>query len=67
MTVTNQTPDPLAYRISDACHVLGIGKTSLYELMKEGRIKAIKIAGRTLIDAASIRALVADATTRGAP
>jgi excisionase family DNA binding protein len=59
-------PDPLAYRIPDACYVLGIGKTSLYELMKEGRVKAIKIAGRTLIDAASVRALVAAATTRGA-
>lgn len=54
-------PEPLAYRVHDACHVLGIGRTSLYELMNAGKLRAVKIAGRTLIDAASIRALIATA------
>ena len=56
-------PAPLAYRIPDACAVLGLGKTSIYELMKEGKLKAIKVAGRTLIDAESARALIASAAT----
>ena len=55
-------PEPLAYRIPDACHVLGLGKTSVYELMKLGKLKAIKVAGRTLIDANSARELIANAT-----
>ena len=42
-------PMPLAYRIADACHVLGIGRTSLYELVKSGELKLIKVAGRTLV------------------
>ena len=55
--------EPLAYRIPDACHVLGLGKTSIYELMKSGKLRAIKVAGRTLIDAASARELIAAAAS----
>ena len=54
-------PEPLAYRIPDACHVLGLGKTSIYELMKLGKLKAIRVAGRTLIEANSARELIAAA------
>ncbi len=39
----------MAYPINDAAHQLGIGRSSLYELVKSGEVKAIKIAGRTLI------------------
>ncbi len=59
-------PEPLAYRIPDACHVLGLGKTSIYALMGEGKLRAIKVAGRTLIDAESARALIASAPARDA-
>lgn len=48
---------PIAYSMSDACRVLSIGRTSLYRLVKEGRIETRKIGGRTLIPAASLRAL----------
>ncbi|MBF9150899.1 helix-turn-helix domain-containing protein [Novosphingobium sp. 1Y9A] len=44
--------------MSDACRVLSIGRTSLYRLVKEGRIETRKIGTRTLIPAASLRALV---------
>ena len=56
--------NPLAYRVTDACHVMGIGRTSLYELIKKGELKAIRVAGHTLIDAASIRTLIATAPFR---
>ena len=39
----------LAYRVDEACHALGIGRTSFYELVKAGDLKLIKIAGRTLV------------------
>lgn len=48
---------PMAYRIPDACHVLGIGRTSLYELVKAGELKLIKIAGRTLVPHSEIERL----------
>ena len=64
MSATNQTPAPLAYRIPDACAVLGLGRTSVYELVAEGKLRAIKVAGRTLIDAESARALIVGAPVK---
>jgi excisionase family DNA binding protein len=48
----------LAYRIPDACRAVGIGRTSLYRLVSEGKLRLVKIAGRSLVDAASLRDLV---------
>lgn len=49
---------PLAYSVADACKVSSIGKTRLYALIAEGRLEARKIGKRTLITAASLRALI---------
>ena len=46
-----------AYRIDEACYALGIGRTSLYELVKEGNLKLIKVAGRTLVPLSEIERL----------
>lgn len=51
-------PQPLAYSIADACKVISIGKTRLYELIAEGRLDTRKIGSRTLIPAASLHALL---------
>lgn len=51
-------PQPLAYSVADACRVSSIGKTRLYALIKEGRLRTRKIGKRTLIPAASLRALI---------
>ena len=53
---------PLAYRIPDACAVLGLGRTSIYELIAEGKLRAIKVAGRRLVTAESARALIDNAS-----
>jgi excisionase family DNA binding protein len=47
----------LAFRIDEACHALGIGRTSLYELARTGRLKLIKIAGRTPVPLSEIERL----------
>ena len=47
----------MAYRIDEACHSLGIGRTSIYELIKTGKLKVVKIAGRSLIPASEIERL----------
>lgn len=47
----------MAYSVNDACRVLSIGRTSLYELVKAGKIKLIKIAGRTLVPRSEIERL----------
>lgn len=50
--------EPLAYSVAEACRVSSIGKTSLYALIAEGRLEVRKIGKRTLIPAASLRALI---------
>ena len=51
-------PEPMAYRVNDACHALGgIGRTSLYDLIKSGELKIIKIAGRTMVPRSEIERL----------
>jgi len=52
--------DRLAYRvcartIRDFCRVYGIGRTMTYELIGEGRLRAVKAGARTLIDEESAR------------
>ncbi|WP_072389068.1 helix-turn-helix domain-containing protein [Hyphomicrobium sp. CS1BSMeth3] len=46
-----------AYPINDACYALGIKRSLAYELIKRGELKAIKIAGRTLIPRSEIERL----------
>ena len=40
---------PLAYTVADAVRVSGIGRTTLYSLMGQGRLPIVKIGNRTLI------------------
>ena len=56
MNTTN--PETLAYSVADACRVSSLGKTQLYKLIGEGRLETRKIGKRTLIPAASLRALI---------
>lgn len=39
----------VSYSISDAVKVSGIGRTSVYEAIKAGRLQARKLGRRTLI------------------
>jgi hypothetical protein len=39
--------------------IFGISRSNLYRLAAEGRIRMVKIASRTLVDAASVRAFLA--------
>ncbi len=56
--MNTQIPEPLAYSIADACRITSIGRTRLYGLIAEGRLDVRKIGRRTLIPAASLRALI---------
>ena len=51
--------EPLAYSITDACRAISCGRTWLYARIKSGEIQAVRCHGRTLIPAASLRALIA--------
>jgi hypothetical protein len=47
--------EPIAAGMDDAERLSGIGRTELYELIKQGKIEARKHGRRTLIVVASLR------------
>jgi len=51
--------------ISEAARALGIGRSTTYELINEGKLHAIKLGRRTLVTLASINELVASARVIG--
>jgi excisionase family DNA binding protein len=55
---TTLSPEPLAYSVNEACRVTSLGRTFIYKLISDGRLKTIKIGNRTLIPADSLRAFL---------
>lgn len=60
MTNIKNEPAKLGYSIREACHVTSLGRTTLYALINEGRLSVIRLGGRTIIQADSLHALLAD-------
>lgn len=56
----------LAHQVTEAARRLGIGRSLMYELIKAGRIKAIKIHSRTVITDAELRRFLAEAEAEAA-
>ena len=50
-----QPLDTIAVRISVAARISGIGRTKLYELIKDGHIEAFKVGTATLVPVESLR------------
>ena len=48
----------LAYSINDTAKALSLGRTSIYAMIADGRLEALKLGRRTLIKADSIRRVV---------
>lgn len=46
--------------INEAAHALRLGRTSIYGLIKKGRLQTVKIGSRTLVKTSSIMALVGE-------
>ena len=49
---------PIATSIIAAAKALGIRRTSIYSLIREGRLEVVKLGRRTLVKADSIRRLL---------
>lgn len=50
--------EPITISISGAAKALGLGRTSIYELINTGRLETVKFGRRHLIKTASIRRLL---------
>jgi hypothetical protein len=49
---------PLTYTFNDATAVSGLSRSTLYRHAQAGRLRLLKVGGRTLVCAASLRALL---------
>ena len=41
-------PDKRTYTVEEVAHILGIGRTSAYILVKEGHFKIVRISGQCI-------------------
>jgi excisionase family DNA binding protein len=51
--------EQIAVSIKETAKALGLGRTSIYAMIADGRLEAFKIGRRTLVRVESIRRLVA--------
>lgn len=50
--------DPVTVTIEGAVEATGLGRTTLYTLISEGKLATVKVGRRTLVRTDSIRALL---------
>ncbi|KOO80413.1 helix-turn-helix transcriptional regulator [Stenotrophomonas pavanii] len=58
MVISTNALDPLLHRIPDACRRLSVSRTTLYELIKAGEIRSVKIGTRSLIPEVDLQRLL---------
>lgn len=51
-------PEALAVRVPEACRMIGIGRSKLYELIADGTIEEVKIGSITVIPVMQLRVIV---------
>ena len=51
--------DKLGYSIKEAMRASSLGRTTLYSHIAAGRLKVVRVGGRTIVPADALRALVA--------
>jgi excisionase family DNA binding protein len=56
----------LAYSISEAVAASGVGRTTLYQEMNAGNLKAVKLGSRTLIKRADLESFISSLTEKKA-
>jgi excisionase family DNA binding protein len=53
-----RTIPKIGYSIREACQASSLGRTTIYNHIAAGRLKATRIGGRTIIPAEALRALI---------
>lgn len=57
MSAANDNGFKLAYTVKEAIEATGLGKTTLYQMIGDGRLRVVKIGTRTLIPRSSLAAI----------
>lgn len=50
----------LAYSPAEAAEALGVGRSTIFDLMKDGKLRRVKIGAKTVIPRSSLEALLAE-------
>ncbi|WP_295639473.1 helix-turn-helix domain-containing protein [Novosphingobium sp.] len=58
MPTVDQYPQKIGFSVKEACTASSLGRTSIYAHISSGRLKAVRVGGRTIIPAESLRGLV---------
>jgi excisionase family DNA binding protein len=53
-----EPPRPITATVNRTCHVTGLGRTTIYQLIGSGKLKTTTVGRRRLVSYASIEALV---------
>lgn len=51
-------PHALSYTIEDTSRITGLGRTKIYDLIRDKKLQVCRAAGRTLVVGDSVRALI---------
>ena len=62
MTNQNQSLERRALRPKEAARAYGVSRTLIYEWMKTGRLKSVRLGGARLITVEALEALIAGAS-----
>jgi len=60
MQSNTHTIPKLGYSIREACHASSLGRTTLYKAIATGRLRAVRVGGRTIIPAEALIALIGE-------
>lgn len=58
MSSNDDVPAKLAYSIREAVQATSLARSTIYNHISKGRLKAIRIGGRTIIPAEALHALI---------
>ncbi|OYW84812.1 MAG: hypothetical protein B7Z20_10165 [Sphingobium sp. 32-64-5] len=59
MAAIEHDPPKLGYSIKEACRASSLGRTTIYNHISAGRLRAVRVGGRTIIPAEALHALIA--------
>jgi excisionase family DNA binding protein len=59
MQSKNSEPPKIAFSIKEAAKASSLGRTSIYKHIAAGRLRAVRVGGRTIIPADALHALIA--------
>ena len=57
------SPIRLALSVEEAASALGLGRTTMFRLIKSGAIKAVKVRGRTIVRVSELEVFLERQTT----